>query len=77
MHIFIGSIVHNDRIYAFGHSGELETSSFHSEVYDPKTDRWTLFAPMSMSRDRFGVGVVNDEIYAIGGFNRSEDISKR
>lgn len=38
-----------------------------AEVYDPATDRWTYIAPMLSSRYLCGVGVINGEIYAIGG----------
>ena len=37
------------------------------EVYDPATDTWMKRAKMQRRRDGFGVGVVNNHIYAIGG----------
>ncbi len=37
------------------------------EAYDPTTDTWVKRAKMPTKRDRFGVGVVNNHIYAIGG----------
>ena len=37
------------------------------EVYDPGTDIWAKRAKMPTRRDGFGVGVVNNRIYAIGG----------
>ena len=37
------------------------------EVYDPTTDTWAKRAKMPTQRDGFGVGVVNNRIYAIGG----------
>lgn len=37
------------------------------EVYDPATDMWIKRAKMPTQRDGFGVGVVNNRIYAIGG----------
>ena len=37
------------------------------EVYDPATDTWAKRAKMPTKRDGFGVGVVNNHIYAIGG----------
>ena len=37
------------------------------EVYDPATDTWTKRAKMPTKRNGFGTGVVNDQIYTIGG----------
>lgn len=37
------------------------------EVYDAGTDTWMKRAKMQRRRDGFGVGVVNNHIYAIGG----------
>ena len=37
------------------------------EAYDPATDTWVKRADMPTKRDGFGVGVVNNRIYAIGG----------
>ena len=37
------------------------------EAYDPVTDTWVKRAKMQRRRDGFGVGVVNNHIYAIGG----------
>jgi N-acetylneuraminic acid mutarotase len=38
-----------------------------TQIYDPETDTWTTGAPMLTPREDFGLAVVNDEIYAIGG----------
>ena len=37
------------------------------EVYNPATDTWVKRAKIQRKRDGFGVGVVNNHIYAIGG----------
>ena len=37
------------------------------EAYDPATDTWVKRADMPTKRDGFGVGVINNRIYAIGG----------
>ena len=37
------------------------------EAYDPATDTWVKRADMPTKRDGFGVGVVNNRIYVIGG----------
>jgi hypothetical protein len=41
--------------------------STSNQVYDPKTDSWTLGAEMLTERQYLGVAVVNDVLYAIGG----------
>ena len=43
-----------------------ETVNF-TQVYDPETDDWSMGATMSKSRTGFGVAVVDDVLYAIGG----------
>lgn len=50
------------RIYLF----MLSRDESH-QVYDPETDRWTIGTPMPTLRGEFGVAVVNDELYVIGG----------
>ncbi len=37
--------------------------------YDPKTDTWTLVAPISSPRDAVGVCLLGDKIYAVGGYD--------
>ncbi|XP_071629827.1 kelch-like protein 1 [Temnothorax longispinosus] len=39
------------------------------ERYDPKTDTWTMVAPMSVPRSGFGVCVLGDRLMAVGGYN--------
>lgn len=39
-----------------------------NEVYDPQTDSWTRATTMPTLRWDFGLAIVNDVIYAIGGF---------
>jgi hypothetical protein len=49
------------RIYGFG-GGK-------TQVYDSRTDSWTFGADMNTTHGGFGVGVVDDLIYVIGGFS--------
>lgn len=59
------------RIYIFGtvrESWDLSLPSFAGKSYDPKTDSWTSCTAMPTGRVHFGVAVVNDKLYAIGGF---------
>lgn len=37
--------------------------------YDPRTDAWTLVAPMSIGRDAIGVSVLGDRLIAVGGYD--------
>lgn len=39
-----------------------------TEVYDPSTNRWTTLADMSTPRQIFQTEVIDDKIYAVGGF---------
>jgi len=39
------------------------------QIYDQEIDTWTNGAPMLTSRYSLGVAVVNDELYAIGGYD--------
>ncbi|KAF8791411.1 Kelch-like protein 5 like protein [Argiope bruennichi] len=39
------------------------------ERYDPRTDTWTLVAPMRRGRDAIGVGILGDRLIAVGGYD--------
>lgn len=54
------------RIYVFG--GD------ETQVYDPKSDSWTFGADIPTDRVGFGVAVVNDTLFVIGGFTETFDI---
>jgi len=41
-----------------------------NQVYDPKTDTWSAATAMPTNRSDFGVVVLNDLLYAIGGYSR-------
>jgi N-acetylneuraminic acid mutarotase len=40
-----------------------------TQVYNPETDTWTTSTPIPTPRWSLGVAVVNDELYAIGGYD--------
>jgi hypothetical protein len=40
-----------------------------TQVYDPVAEMWTTGTPMPTARWALGVAVVNDELYAIGGYD--------
>jgi hypothetical protein len=61
------------RIYVLGEiSGQLEDEPpYFVRVYDPKNDVWTFGADIPTHRYDFGVAVVNDMLYVIGGYTSS------
>ena len=58
------------RIYVIG-GGELSPTSLN-QVYDPETDTWSLSTQMPTPRYSMGIAVVNDILYAIGGYDGSD-----
>ena len=42
--------------------------------YDPKTDQWTMVAPISSPRDAVGVCLLGDRLYAVGGYDGQQYI---
>ena len=62
-------------------SGEFAPKRIHvlsrntHQIYDPETDVWTNGTPMLTPRSCVGVAVVNDELYAIGGYNGGNDLA--
>lgn len=43
------------------------------EVYDPLSKCWSELPPMGTRRAYLGVAALNDCIYAVGGWNESQD----
>ena len=41
------------------------------EMYDPVTNTWETRAPLPSSRDGFGISVINEMIYIVGGWSES------
>ena len=74
----LGLAAVNNKIYAIGGRGWArwyETSERATvEQYDPSTDAWQARTSMSSPRVWLGVAVVQDKIYAIGGFVRYPDV---
>lgn len=46
------------------------------ERYDPKTDTWTLVAPISSPRDAVGVCLLGDKLYAVGGYGGQQSLNE-
>ena len=59
-------VVAPKRIYVLGGTGGLVPISLN-QVYDPEGDVWTTGARMPSPHANYGVAVVNDMLYAIGG----------
>ncbi|MCW4010295.1 MAG: hypothetical protein NWF05_06710 [Candidatus Bathyarchaeota archaeon] len=53
------------RIYVVG--GGVFIPFSHNQVYDPKTDTWTVGASMPTARTGLAIAVLDDRLYAIGG----------
>ncbi|KAK3735752.1 hypothetical protein QZH41_000625 [Actinostola sp. cb2023] len=61
-------------LFAIG-GGSLFAIHSECECYDPRIDRWYMIPSMSTKRARVGVGVVDREIYAVGGYDGSSDLA--
>ena len=62
------------RIYVFGGKSSLEPNLAYTDatqIYDPETDTWTTGASMLIPHAGLCVAVVDDILYAIGGYNES------
>ncbi|MBM4400374.1 MAG: hypothetical protein FJ045_00305, partial [Crenarchaeota archaeon] len=55
------------RIYVLGRDFSFSEPPYINGVYDPEKDRWTFGASIPTERHGFGVAVLNDMLYAIGG----------
>ena len=55
------------RVYVLGVIAQKSPDVPVNQVYDPKTDTWISATAMPTLRLDFGVGVLNDTLYAIGG----------
>jgi len=57
------------RIYVMGGSTGLARTTDANYVYDPELDVWDVRASMPLSRMGFALVVVDDLLYAMGGYN--------
>ena len=55
------------RVYVLGLAVNQHPTPSTNQVYDPETDAWATATAMPTQRSRFGVAVINDVLYAIGG----------
>jgi hypothetical protein len=58
------------KVYVLGRLGEAPNPTGTNQVYDPETDTWSTATAVPASRSDFGVVVVNDRLYVIGGYIR-------
>jgi hypothetical protein len=58
-----------ERVYVLGISGHLSFGEpeYFVRVYDPENDSWTFGTDIPTRRLDFGVAVVNDVLYVVGG----------
>jgi kelch-like protein 17 (actinfilin) len=61
-------------LFAVG-GGSLFAIHSECEVYSPRSDRWSPIAPMATRRSRAAVAAVGNMIYAVGGYDGSNDLA--
>jgi N-acetylneuraminic acid mutarotase len=63
-----------ERIYVIGGStAQFPDGSNLTQIYDPEKDGWTYGTSMPTPRSGLRAAVINDVLYAIGGFNTNGD----
>eukprot|EP00096_Caligus_rogercresseyi_P010549 TRINITY_DN3897_c0_g1_i2.p1 TRINITY_DN3897_c0_g1~~TRINITY_DN3897_c0_g1_i2.p1 ORF type:complete len:601 (-),score=186.52 TRINITY_DN3897_c0_g1_i2:1052-2854(-) len=62
-------------IYAVGGQTKSGKSLSTVEVFDPSIGHWKSAEAMSMLRNRVGVSVMNNNLYAIGGYNGTDRLN--
>ena len=60
-------------IYVLGGYTSYDEVSLN-QIYDPQIDTWTSGEPMPTARYSFGLAVVNDTLYAIGGSSKNLNV---
>lgn len=61
-------------VFAVG-GGSLFAIHNECEVYDPRNDRWAAIAPMTTRRSRAGTTSLGKNLYVVGGYDGSNDLS--
>ncbi|CAH1118683.1 unnamed protein product [Phaedon cochleariae] len=64
----------NPYLFAIG-GGSLFAIHSECEVYNPKTDSWSLIAPMQWRRSRSGVTGLRRLLYVVGGYDGAADLA--
>jgi N-acetylneuraminic acid mutarotase len=60
-----------ERIYVLGQYFHLSEQPYFNRVYDPENDSWAVGVAVPTKRAGLGVAVVNDLLYAIGGYTET------
>ncbi|MCL2172528.1 MAG: hypothetical protein FWB84_02620 [Candidatus Bathyarchaeota archaeon] len=60
------------KIYVIGTSYDFDNAILHNSVYDPISNTWLSIKPLPTARDGFGVAIVDDILYVIGGYTSNE-----
>jgi N-acetylneuraminic acid mutarotase len=58
-------------VYVFGLKVDAVVPTVVNQVYDPRTSTWAMAANMTATRSDFGIAVVDDIFYVVGGYIRS------
>ena len=73
----LGVAVVDGKIYAIGGYNRGVSGGYRflgtNEEYDPATFTWTYKTPMPTSRSRFGIAVVDNKVYCIGGLTDNNE----
>jgi hypothetical protein len=56
------------KIYVLGRLDTAPHPTGINQVYDPETDTWATATAMPASRSHFGVAIVNDVLFVVGGY---------
>ncbi|XP_076820217.1 kelch-like protein 23 [Clavelina lepadiformis] len=71
--LIYGWFISKGLLYALGGYDGNATNT--AECYDPRNGKWEYIPPMKTCRDGLTAVVLNDEIYAIGGYDGSNHVS--
>jgi N-acetylneuraminic acid mutarotase len=59
------------RIYVLGQYFHLSEQPYFNQAYDPENDSWTVGVAVPTKRRGLAVAVINDMLYAIGGYTET------
>lgn len=70
----LGLVSLNGQLYALGGSSGAVSSSFYLssvERFDPLDNKWEIVAELNSRRVCIGAGVINNQLYVVGGYDGS------
>ena len=74
MVLYLRCVFHDGRIYLIGgFNGQSRVRTV--DIYCPQTREWSSGPEMISRRGTLGVGLLNDTIYAVGGFDGSTGLN--